>query len=346
MVATLPGPYNTYVRDHESSGKLVVDFSRNVKKFAINSYAQIAPVKKQTGLYLKMTVEEAGRIVNSDLANFKWPDGAPRPRGRESSEYHQWLSYITQRYSFPTTLGDLTTEQASWDIKSQYNRILGQKAMTGRTVLGIAKLVDTTLYDATHTSAVASIPGNTGNWAASTTARQDIKRSLATAANIIMLDTLSAIDVNELLLVINPTLAKNMALAQEIVDHIKGSPDALAQIRGELPGRNAIHGLPDKLYGYPIVVEDAAKVTTRKGATTSRSFVMSDTVAVLCARPGGLIGVADAPSFSTLTCFMKEEMTVEMFHEDEDRLTNAYVAEDYDFEVTAPASGYVFTSCA
>lgn len=343
-VPVAPSGYNTFIPDHESSGRMVVDFSRDPKKFALPRYCQYVPVKKNTGFYLEMTVEEAGRIVDTDMANFYWPDGAEAPKSRDALEEFNFLPYRTKRYAPDFVLGDLTAEQATWDVMAQHLRIKSQQMMTGRTVKAVTALTTTGNYASSHHSDVASISGNTGNWAASTTARQDIKRSLNYAAQLIELDTLSSVDEGSLMLVIGPSLAAKMSESQEIVDHIKGSPEAYAQVKGELPGRNSNYGLPDKIYGYDVIIEKTARVSTRKGATTTKSFVMPNATAVMCSRVGGLVGVADAPSFSTLTCFLKEEMTVEKKHDVDNRRMLGRVVDDFEVVLTAPVSGFVFTN--
>jgi hypothetical protein len=344
MVVQFPAASNVYVADHEASGRMTVDFSRNVNDFAVNTYTQLQPVTKTTGYYREVTIEEAGRLLNTNLSNFAWADGAPAPEGWDGTESFQWLAYRAERYQFAVSLGDLTIDQASWDIRNEYAAKKSQQAMTARTQLAITALTTAGNYAATHTASVAAISGNTGTWAASTTARQDIKRSLNHAANIILQDTLAGIDVNDLVLVMSPGCAKEMSECQEIVDHIKGSPDALAQVRGELPGKNAIYGLPDKLYGFPIVIEKTVKTTSRKGATKATSFVLPDATPFMCARPGGLVGVFGAPSFSTCVVFMYEEMTVETLRDEKDRRTLLRVVENYDVVMTAPVSGFLFTS--
>lgn len=147
-------------------------------------------------------------------------------------------------------------------------------------------------------------------------------------------------------MVINSALAADLSLTQEIVDHIKGSPDALAQIRGELPGENMMYGLPNKLYGFPLTVEKTRKVTTRKGATTSKSQVLAKGTPFMAARPGGLIGVADAPNFSTACLFEQESMTVETVRDADNRRTKGRVIDTIDVQVVAPASGFLFTGAA
>lgn len=346
MVAQFPSSQNVFVKDHESSGKLTVDFSRNAKDFAINNYAQIQTVDKIAGYYREVTLEEAGRILNSDLSNFSWADGAPAPEGFEGTESHEWKEFRCERFAFPVSLGDLTIDQASWDVRQEYSAKKAQQAMTGRTVKALSVLTDASNFAAAHKqdlSVSSNAVSNGDQWNGATVANQAVKQSLNYAANQILKDTLAGVDINDLVLVISPGLAKEISATQEIVDHIKGSPDALAQIRGELPGENAIYGLPNKLYGFPVIVEKTVKVTSRKGAaTTARAFAMDDDTAVMCARPGGLVGQFGAPSFSCLTVFMQEELSVETLREEKDRRTLLRVVENYDVVMTAPVSGFLF----
>jgi hypothetical protein len=328
MAAAYPSQGNVVVKSMEASGKLLVDFARDPKKFDVLKYAQIVPVKKTSGLYLKMTVEEAGRILYNDGRNFVWYDGQPAPEGNDGTESFEYESFYTKRYAYPTILGDLTVDMADWNILAQMMSIKARQAMTMRTQLAITALTTSSNYDASHYIDVTAISGSSGSWIDSTTARQDIKRSIITGMEKILDDTLAAIDLDDLLLVINSTLAGGLIQCQEIVDYIKGSPDALAQIRGELPGKNAIYGLPDKLYGVPLVVEKTRKVTSKKGATRAVSSVLPTATPFLCSRPGGLKGTENGPNFSTCVIFCEEEMTVEQIRQPEHRRVLGRVVEN------------------
>ena len=322
---------------------MVVDFSRNPSKFAIAKYAQIVPVKQNVGYYLKMTVEQAGRIVNSDLADMYWGDGQDEPSFNDGTESFDFLSFTSKRYASGFRIGYLAGEQAGWDILAQHSRIHAQRMMTGRTQLAATALQTSGNYDATHTSAVSSIPGVIGKWDVSTTARKDIKRSLDYAADQIRMDTLGAVDISDLMLVISPDCARAMSVSQEIVDYIKGSTDALKEIRGEIGPLNG-YGLPETLYGYKVVVEDAVKVTSRRGATKVSSYVFGRTSPVMVARPGSLEGVYGSPTFSTITLFVKEEMTVESKNDPDNRRTRGRIVDDEVPILTASVSGFLFTS--
>lgn len=345
MVAVFPSGSNTFVKDHEGSGRLVIDFSRNPKDFPVNQYAQVTPVKKTAGYYLEMTVEEAGRLLSTDGAEFRWADGADRPSGAHGTESFQFKEFRTERMSYDARLGEQAVDQAGWDISEQHLNIKAQQAMTSRTQDVVTCLTTTGNYASSHTSAVSSISGNTGTWAASTTARQDIKRSLNYAAKKILADTLSAVRPRDLKLVLGVDEASALSECQEIVDYIKGSPHAFAQIKGEIENRNHLFGLPERLYGYDVVIEDSMKETGRKGATSNKTNIWPSGKAVLCARPNGLVGVANAPSFSTMTLFVyeKEEMLIEKRHDDWNKRYDISIIDNRKAAMTSQVSGYLFT---
>jgi hypothetical protein len=346
MTAAYPSQSNVFVRDHDATNKMTIDFARNIRDFAVNQYVQVVPVKKIAGYYLKMTIEEAGRIQHTDLRNFLWPDGQPAPEGAEGTESFEYLGYETKRYAFPFQLGDLTVDQASWNILAQHASIKSRQAMTARTQLAVTVATTTSNYDSTHVLDIPTISGNSGKWSESTTARGDIKRSLFTAAEKILDDTLAGITYDDQIVVISSGLAAQIAESQELVDYIKSSPEAYAQIRGELPSRNKFYGLPDTLYGFKLVVEATRKVTTKKGATTARSSVLPIGTPFMCSRPGGLVGVADAPNFSTHVVFAHEEMTVETLRDAPNRRTTGRVVENVVAATVAPVSGVLFQNAA
>lgn len=341
----LPGGSNTYIPNHQATGNLVIGFSRNVDKFPLNDYVQIKPVEKDQGKYLRITTEEAGRVLSSDLAEFVWPDGADRPMNNDGTELFNYLDYRTQRYDFGYKLGYKSKEQADWAIGKTHQQIKAQQCMTARSARVHAILGADANWDAAHILDVTAISGNTGEWDLSTSARQDIKRSLNTAAEQVLLSTLAVVRKEDLRLVLNPVAAHRLSECQEIVDHIKGSPEAYSQVKGAT-GRWSQYGLPDTIYGFKVVVEDSVKVTSRRGAATAtRSFVAADAVGYLLARPGSLIAPAgDGPNFSTLCIFSYEEMAVEEFDDEKNRRVEGHVVDDFTPVMTASVSGVKFTN--
>lgn len=355
LTAVHPGASNTFVPSTEATNNMLVEFSRNIESFALNKYLYIVPVDKMVGLFTRMTCEEAGRLLNG--GEDAWAVGTARPRNAGRTEKHEFPSFHTFRRQFGYEIPGETAEQASWDIVAQHGRIIAQRAMTRRTERVATLLQTSGNWPAANTIDVDSIPamaGSAGQWDASTTARLAIKKSIRYGIQTIKKQTLGAVSGKDLKLVIGDEAAGAMAESQEIADFIKGSPDAKAYLNNKL-GPNAYYGLPQFLYGVEIVVEDAVKVTTRKGASSqTKSFVWDGDKACLLYRAAGESGNTDdglvgpensneAPTFSTLTCFMYEEMTVESKYDSDDRLNLGRIVENYDMQITAPISGFLFT---
>ncbi len=191
-----------------------------------------------------------------------------------------------------------------------------------------------------QTDTASSTTFGGGYWDLSAVTDLFIKKSLSAAAILILKATLSQVKPKDLVVVINPTAAKRMANSQEVHSYLKESPFALAQIRGDVPSQNGKYGLPDYLYGYRILIEETVKVTANKGATSpaTRTFVCSDSDCYVLARVGAIEGKWGSPSFSAISTFMMEEMTVETKRDDDNRRTKGRVVENYGMKTTAPAA--------
>lgn len=350
--AVLPGPSNVYVPNHEASGKLVVDFARNPKKFAINQYVQIIPVDQILGLFQQMTIEERGRVLTTDAAEYAFADGSDAPLGADGTEYFIWQQYLARRYAYGFLMGQMTAQQATWDILAQHAGIHAQKAMTVRTLQVYNQMTTSGNYATGHVSAVfgGTITGTSGTWTQSTTARGDIKRSLEFGSEKILDDTLAGVEPEDFHLVIGTAQAALLTQSQEIVDYIKSSPDAYAQLRGELPNRNKFYGLPEKLYGFDIVVDSTRRVTSQKLQTRAASAIYGGLSSVgslnafMIARPGGLVGVANAPSFSFIANFVYKQfdMVVEVKNDDDNKRIKGRVIDCFVPVVVAPQAGFWF----
>lgn len=345
MTAVYPSGSNTYVPSQAATNMLTINFSRNVNQFAVNKYIQILPVKQMTGYYAKITVEEAGRLVYADGRDMVWYDGSPWPERNDGTESFEFAQYFATRYAPGFNLGDLTIEQTGWDILNQHMGIHAQRLMTLRTQKAWTALTTTGNYDSSNYATVSAISGNTGTWAQSTVARQDIKRSLNYAFQQIQLGTLSAVKAEDLHLVFGPAVAEGIAESQEFAAYLAQSPAALAAFRGELPGGySGGYNMPSKLYTYDTIVEDTAKVTTNKGVTTTRAFVADSTRAVMTARVGSLVSPMAGPSFTTCMMMAYQEMLVETMADPNNKRQLGRVIDNYDMVVTAPASGFVFVT--
>ena len=350
MTAVYPGGApNTYVP--EATEKFRIEYSRNPRAFQVMDYCQIIPVDKSVGYWLKISAEECGRILDADLASHAWADGAPSPEFNDGTEGFEFLGYQARRRAYGYNLGDIAAKEATWDVHAQMGRTKAMQCMTARTVKVAALAQTSGNYDTGHYSAVASISGVSGRWDQSTTARADIKRSINYAVNVILKASMGVVNASELVLVMSPRCAMQISESQELIDHIKGSPEAYAQVRGELPNSNLPFGLPEKLYGVKCVVDQAVKVTSKKGATLARDYVLDATLPFICTRKDGVVGTpqngdAAKTNFSSFSLFMKEEMTVEQKSDGDGwhRRTIGRVTDHFAEAFTATATAFLFTS--
>jgi hypothetical protein len=343
--AQFPGQSNTYVKDHAASNYLITQFSRNIKDFPLNRYIQYQDVNKDTGYYLRLNVEQAGRLKDGKMDAYYWPDGADRPRTHDGTEKFNWADYRCQRFDFPFMLGWKSRDQAGFDLQDVELANHAQQAMTGRT-LRVHKLLETNSYwDASHRKDVVSgIPGNTGRWDQSTTTRSDIKRSINFAIDVIRRDTLAAVkQKKDMVLVMNPKTAQRLGESQEMINAFIQSRYAMSQFTGK-ESEYSDYGLPERLYGIEVVVEDSVMTTSaRDSATVVKQDVCADGVVYLLSRPGGLVSKSNSgPNFSTIMSFLYEDMTTETLDDTNNRRTEGHIVDDSAEVLTAPVSGFKF----
>ena len=336
MATGFPSGTNTFIPSYEASGKLLVSYSRNPKDFALNRYVQIRQAKKSLGYYLKLTPENAARILSTSVHDAVWHDGQDAPTGEWNTESHEFIPFSTIRYGFPFRLGYKAVDQADWQIKAVHAANAAQQCMTGRTLNVVTKLTTAANWPSTHTSAsgTAFIGGPLD---AGTNFR--IKGALNKMAQQILKSTLGVIKPKDLHIVMSPVLADKLGRTTEIHEFVKSSPFAQAQIRGDSPSLNGIWGLPDVLYGFPVTVEDAVRVSSRKGATPASSFLFPDNTLLMVARPGALVSEG-SEAFSTAVLFMYEEMTVESKDDPDNRRHSGRVVDDYAAELVSTISGF------
>lgn len=338
---TALGENNGYVKNHEASGRMVVDYSRAPSKFALNKYVKVQPVQQSTGYYARLDREEMGRVVNSG-DEFVWPDGAAAPSGNPHQREFEFEVFKTKRHAYPWTLGEKGNKQDTLKIQDRMASSNAQKAMTKRTQDVVRGFTTPANHEAGHVIDVSAF--STGTWAQSTTQRGDIKRSIRTMQELLLDATLASVNEEDFILVISSLLASEISQCQEIVDYIKRSPIAINQIRGDMSSGNpnAMYDLPKSLYGIDLVVEKTRKATNRRKAARNVEQVLAGDTPFMTARPGGVEGIAGDSNFSGGTLFVFEEMKVETFRDKKNRRVEGRIVDDYGFELTAPASCGMF----
>lgn len=345
MASIFPGGSNTYIPDHSATGYLITQFSRNPKDFPLARYIQYRPVKKDRGFYLRLTAEQAARLVGGNVDEYVWPDGADAPRRNNQTEKFEFIDYFADRYAPDFTLGDLSVEQAGWDLKGVETANLAQKQMTLRTQKVHDELETDANWDASHIADVTTdITGVAGRWDQSTTARMDIKKSINYGFDQIRKDTLGVVkNKSDLRLVLNPRSAQKIGECQEMINAFIQSTEARAQWEGKAPEYNDF-GLPKYLYGVEVVVEDTVVVTSARDASTVvKEDACADGMAYLLARPGGLTAkVNSGPSYSTVMLFMMTDMQVEVRSDPDNKRLNGRIVDHFAVEVVAPITGFRF----
>ncbi|MCK5604213.1 hypothetical protein KAR91_20160 [Candidatus Pacearchaeota archaeon] len=344
MTFAISGGSNVHAARFDLEQSIIVQYARNINDFSLNQYAQITPVTKRKDLYLRINQADAHRLVNNG-DEFVWPDNGMRPSGRDNLMEHEFHTYLTERNAPTSSYGDITVEEADWDLLGRDANRLSQQAMTRRTKKAVTLISAAGNYD--NTGAVA------GTWSTSSTTDLFIKKTIDTAVKTILKATAGVLRPEMLKLVINPDVATIMANSPEIRSILHNSVYALDVVEGRVNNRRfGRYGLPEFIYDLKVVVEDATVETAKKGGTSSTGFVMGGTVASVIAREeaAGATdlqnlegGMSEVPNFSFLSIFEKTGLALDIGRDEFNKRTSQSVIDDSVSVVTAPASGFLIT---
>lgn len=343
---TQPGYQAGFVPDLDATSKLQIAFSRNPSEFALPKYVKYDPVKKSTGLFVRFGREEMARMLDADMAEYVWADGADRPRGQYLENF-RFEQYSAQRFDFPQLIGDLAADEAAINLDQANQQFQLQKAMTYRTAKVVDVLTTVANWEAGHYDYITALNLGANSWEAATTTDLTILESLQHAILTITKSTVGKINeskVNDLMLVANPATWAKVAKAQELRDFVKQQASSPEMIEGSKWGLSTL-GMPDKLYGIPVIYENAVKVTNQRGGTRAAEFVMPDGDVFLLCRPGSVDSSTGGGAFSSIHAFFKEEFTVEhapsvisSWH----RRRETHVVDHYDVALLAPVTAFWF----
>lgn len=336
----LPGNNTAYVPSLTSD--LVVEFSRNPNKFPIADYISYRVVEEQRGYYIKMLNDGQNRVVNDN--DWLWPAGKPRPKQINGNDEFTFEPYECVRRSIGKTLDNLSAEQAAWAIIEQASRFSAMQLMTGRARRIHETLTTSANWPSSNYSTATSLGG--GTWASASSTNTYIRNSITNALVTIKQQTLGVVDSGDLIIAFSPSVARVIATSQEYLQFLAQQPRAVEIWEAQEQFRT--YGMPDYLMGIRCIVDDTtynsavpAGVTT--SSTASENFTLSSSYAVILTKQKAVNSAAGG-AFSTVECFLYEDMTVERFEDPEHRLTSVYVAENLDTSsniLVAPQSGYL-----
>jgi hypothetical protein len=276
-----------------------------------------------------------------------WADGSYAPKGRWNTNSFEFEPFLTTRFAPSVTLGYKAVEQATWEIKAIHAAMLAQQAMTLRSMRCVTALEASGNYSLTGTfkSAVTSGGGSAVFAGSGTPTNPALKYALAYGAQQIQQYTLGVAKPKDLVLVTQPVTASTIATGQEIHTYLKENPIALEVIKGKGDfNPNSQWFLPPTLYSFPLAIEDSVRVSTQKGETVAPAYVKSSNSFSLISRPGSGLGVEGGRNWSFIEVFSYEEMTVWSKEDDENRLVELRVIDDYDVRTVSPVAAYLYTN--
>lgn len=344
--AAIGGGLNTFVPTFsEATGLIQTEFTRNVKSFALNRYTKLVPVSTVSGYYLKINSDETVRVI--DEKDFRWAYGEDRPTGINND--FDFAQFTTQRFEKGFHIPYETAKVAAWDIVAQHARSRATQLMTLRTQRCLTKLTTPSNWGNAGTSyfdtfSAAGSYGLTGLTAASgvytsptVTTNTYVQNLFQTATEKLMINTGGAVQMSDIVAVMSPKTAFKLSQTLELKEMIKYT-QGVQLMQGA--GTFSRYGLAPQLFGIgDIVIEDAVKVTSAKGASRAASYILATDAVLFLSRPQGLVGVEGGANFATVTNFVYEDMTVETFDDPRNRRTVGSIVDNSAMEITAPLAG-------
>jgi hypothetical protein len=335
MAISAFGGINTFVP--QVTKNLIINYSRDPKKYAINQLMKLVPVEKETGYYIKINPDEQGR--NLDFDNQLWIDGGARPVDQWNRMKHQFVQYNTTRFSKSQPIGYKSAKQADFPLKEAQAQQLAVQAMNRRAKQFYTLLGTSGTYLAGFTDTATNYGG--GAWSSATSSNRYIQKSLHVAAQLIERKTQGSVRMADLTVVMSPTVANAIARSSEVADAYIQSPFATALMGGDDLRWVQGYGLPPYLYGMRVVVDPTIETTTRENAagTATNAYIPSTTDVYVLLRAGDMTNnVAQAATdFSSVACFVwkDEEMLTEEFDEPINKRSVISVTDNFEIKAVA-----------
>ena len=342
---------------------MVQGFMRDPAKMPYLRYAQLIPAPEIQFMYFSLDDDVPAQLKSLDAYGWAYDDY--RPTGKDFQIRGEWVEARTVRYDFPYTVGEATLR--IWRANGIDPKMLFDRARANHAQLHRAVRVVTALSDSltgNQTAALNAFLGTTGagfdkssgeQYLPDSTAGavnpqfQIIKRAFNAVKRRIHLATNGVISGEELVAVIPPLVAQQMAVSGEIVNYLKQS-----QYAKELTDTNVANwNLPDSYAGFKLVVEDTPRVFINPKASgvladvtvpAEKDYVLNTDTVYFVSRPGGLDGGYGFQNFSTVQVYhFGGEARVEAFSEPKHELVEGHVVLEDKVLVPAARSGFKLT---
>lgn len=353
-MATNPGyfgPTDGYIPSFDETTGLIDNFSRNHKDFPLMDYVTLQESKKVRGHYLRLSSKDGRRYTGDTPYRWNYDSPEPEPFGESPGTF---VPYDIDRYVHGMRLGDVTKDQADFDVEAWKRADKAQQAMTGRVKRALGVILTAANWQTSAPYTVDMSAHHTGTATALAGGKLDVGTSTApyllkafnAVEKLISADTGGKIKRKDLVCTMGPDDANLIGASAELHDYLKGSYEAKRQLdEGAHP--NAAYGLPGVVYGMKIIVDDTRINTTlQDAATQTEAFAWTTGNVAIMARKGGIeAGPAGGPTKSTVTGFWyKDEFTYETFRDAKNRLLQARIVLTDTWHITSPNSGYLITS--
>lgn len=335
------GGFSGLIPLFDASGHLIVSYSRNPKSFPINNYTAMQVCPGGRGAYLRFDPLSAHRIKPDN----KWAFGVPRPSGYENQLAFSQQNFVTERYSFHTTLDKFGVDVASFDVQKMHTERLAEQAMISRTKITNTVMTTSALYPATHVvdtgTTIAGAPLDQG-----TTANPLLYKALLAAAKLIQDDT-GRVKIGDLSVLINDNTARKLSLTREIREYMMQQADSAKMLEMPKTGYSLAgsYMLPDFLYRFKIYVEDTRYTSNTPDAVGDvLSPTFPDNTMVVFLREGDLEKSYGASGYTSFTQFIFEDLVAEANVLPYERIVQFAVTDQYTCEMTAPPTAVLYTN--
>lgn len=348
---------------------LRVGFARNPSKLPLNRYAMFTSATKQLTHYTVIDHNVNFRIPGGNKEIAMWPDGTPRPDGRNNRVSVRYEPVRLERHLHNAPHGAMSVANQTYDVISSQMLSLAQRAGTMRTLWTYAAMQAAITATTVPSAALNTLPGAPTDITAGTVTNPIFYLALNTAAQTIHRSTGGVVNENHLKVVIPPVIAIKLAQSAELNDYVARSPDAMSVLnRGFSNNR---FGLPMFYKGYELVVEDTVIDTAVNWAASSLGDVFSAKQVWIVARQDGnggsgqqgpdAVGDTYPTIFSTLAVFEGPYYTLtdsggveyrdgtygmgsEVFVNKRDEIVEPSIRDNFGIVTPAPMTGFVWTS--
>lgn len=342
MAAVYPGGNDTFIPTLDLSGNLMIGFSRNVKKYPVNRYVSLTPVKKSYGEYLYFQPSDNARLLNLPHNN-KWAGGSNRPVSTSAARGFEPRLFTTTRYSYTVELDQRAIDLANWPVLKRNTEELAKDAMVARAYRCATLMFDSTQYDSTHVKTATVLGG--GFLDGGNTADARILRALTEADLLIQNDTGGRVTPGELSVLMNHNTAVKLSRSRELREYVMQQEEAHKQITLSKDSYNAAYYLPDVLYRHNVVVESLQyNSNPREDATQTFTPVVPDNSMLVFLREGDLESEEGEASYSTCHQFVYEDLNVEVWPDNKHRKVEITVTDETDERIVAPVTAVLITN--